>query len=255
MRSRSEGERTVLCQDEQPMGQYGVARHIFVCSNGNYVVMLDIRRDRYFAIDESKAALLKTLVQGWPTQSSCLDPVETEPAIALANVLLQQGMLTHTLEQGKDATPVRAQLPTIELNDDCDTRNSSTRVGDIFAFALAVMSAKFALRFHSFERVIRRVQQRKKGHADHMRSVDVERARELAETFQRLRVFLFSAKKQCLYDSLALLEFLASHDIFPSWVFGVQANPFSAHCWVQCNDVVFNDSVENVSGYTPIMVV
>jgi hypothetical protein len=36
-------------------------------------------------------------------------------------------------------------------------------------------------------------------------------------------------------------------------VFGVQARPFAAHCWVQKGEVVFNDTVEHVSGYTPIM--
>jgi len=33
------------------------------------------------------------------------------------------------------------------------------------------------------------------------------------------------------------------------------ARPFAAHCWVQYGDIVFNDRVEEVGGYTPIMVV
>jgi hypothetical protein len=35
----------------------------------------------------------------------------------------------------------------------------------------------------------------------------------------------------------------------------VQTRPFAAHCWVQHGDIVCNDTVEHVSGYTPIMVV
>ena len=58
-----------------------------------------------------------------------------------------------------------------------------------------------------------------------------------------------------LYDSLALLEYLARYGIYADWVFGVQTRPFAAHCWVQHGDIVFNDTVEHVSGYTPIMVV
>ena len=67
-------------------------------------------------------------------------------------------------------------------------------------------------------------------------------------------ISLFSPGK-CLHDSLALLEFLARHGIFPDWVFGVRARPFVAHCWVQYEDMVFNDTVEHVTGYIPIMVV
>ena len=33
---------------------------------------------------------------------------------------------------------------------------------------------------------------------------------------------------------------------FPRWVFGVRARPFVAHCWVQYEDMVFNDTVEHV---------
>jgi hypothetical protein len=68
-------------------------------------------------------------------------------------------------------------------------------------------------------------------------------------------VFLFSSKDECLYDSLALLEFLARYRIYPDWVFGVQTRPFAAHCWVQQGDIVFNDTVEHVTGYSPIMIV
>jgi hypothetical protein len=83
----------------------------------------------------------------------------------------------------------------------------------------------------------------------------MERARQLMEVFGRLRVFLFSHREECLHDSLALLEFLARYGIFPDWVFAVRARPFVAHCWVQYQDVVFNDTAEHVGGYTPIMVV
>jgi hypothetical protein len=43
--------------------------------------------------------------------------------------------------------------------------------------------------------------------------------------------------------------------VYPDWVFGVNADPFEAHCWVQAGNVVLNDTVAWVSGFTPIMVV
>jgi hypothetical protein len=123
------------------------------------------------------------------------------------------------------------------------------------AFFVASTFAKFALRTWPFERVIQRVRRRKHLMASKAGLFDIERARTLVEAFARYRVFLFSSKNECLHDSLALIEFLARYGIYPDWVFGVQTRPFAAHCWVQQADVVFNDTVEHVSGYTTIMVV
>jgi Transglutaminase-like superfamily len=36
-------------------------------------------------------------------------------------------------------------------------------------------------------------------------------------------------------------------------VFGVNADPFEAHCWVQAGSVVLNDTLGRVSSFTPIM--
>jgi len=77
----------------------------------------------------------------------------------------------------------------------------------------------------------------------------------LVAAFSTLRPFFFSAKDACLFDALSLSEFLAGYGFFPRWVFGVQSRPFGAHCWLQLNGVVLNDSVDHVKRYTPIMVV
>jgi len=54
---------------------------------------------------------------------------------------------------------------------------------------------------------------------------------------------------------LALLEFLAIKNLYPTWVFGVQAQPFGAHCWLQEGDKLLNESVEYAGQFTPIMAV
>ena len=83
---------------------------------------------------------------------------------------------------------------------------------------------------------------------------DFERARSLVSVFDRLRWF-YPRSYLCLFDSLALIHFLARFRVFPDWVFGVIADPFEAHCWVQAGGVVLNDTVERVSRLTPIMYV
>jgi hypothetical protein len=154
----------------------------------------------------------------------------------------------------KEATPVKPAPPETELLTGLMVTGATIHARAVLTFVFASIFAKLALRFWRFERVIRRVAERKAAHQG-AGTLDIARARQLVDIFARLRVFLFSHREKCLHDSLALLEFLARYGIFPGWVFGVRARPFVAHCWIQDGDVVFNDTVEHVAAYTPIMVV
>jgi hypothetical protein len=58
----------------------------------------------------------------------------------------------------------------------------------------------------------------------------------------------------CLLESLTLIDFLERFDVTPELVFGVRTDPFEAHCWVQCNGVVLNESIDRVRQFTPIMI-
>jgi Transglutaminase-like superfamily len=239
------------------MARYALAEHVFVCLNGEHLVLLDLKEDRYWALEASKTAGLDALVDGWPAKT----PDATGGAAALSpesaeavEVLRSRGLLTDDVSSGKDATPVTATVPLRELVSEAD-RAPGRGAGSWLTFFAASVLAKIALRTLPFERVILRVKRRKALTGPKSGPLDMQRARELVEAFARYRLFLFSSKGECLYDSLALLEYLARYGIYPDWVFGVQTRPFAAHCWVQHGDIVFNDTVEHVSGYTPIMVV
>jgi Transglutaminase-like superfamily len=239
------------------MARYALASHVFVCLNGEHLVLLDLKEDRYWALEASQTAGLEVLVDGWPVKTP--DTTErsespSEQVMAAAQVLRERGVLTEGAPPGKDATPVTATVPMRELVSETETSPGS-RIGSWFTFFTASAFAKIALRTWPFERVILRVKRRKERLGAQAVPLDAERARKLIEAFIRYRIFLFSSKNECLYDSLALLEFLARYGIYPDWVFGVQTRPFAAHCWVQHGDIVLNDTVEHVSGYTAIMVV
>ena len=73
--------------------------------------------------------------------------------------------------------------------------------------------------------------------------------------YEAMRPLLFTARKECLLDSLALMAFLATEDVFPRWVLGVKTGPFGAHSWVQSGSTVLNDQHEHVRQFVPILVV
>jgi Transglutaminase-like superfamily len=239
------------------MARYALAEHVFLCVNGEHLVLLDVKEDRYWALEASATVGLAALVGGWPVKPADATQSAEPPSpetVAAIEVLRGRGLLTDSVPPGKDATPVAATVPVRELVSE-SAPSAGRRVGNWLAFFASAAVAKVALRAWSFERVVRRVRRRKAQAGSQARLLDTERAAELVKGFARYRVFLFSPKNECLYDSLALLEYLARYGIYADWVFGVQTRPFAAHCWVQHGDIVFNDMVEHVSGYTPIMVV
>jgi Transglutaminase-like superfamily len=232
------------------MARYALASHVFVCRDEESIVVLDLKRDRYFTLEAVKTAPLRSALAGWPATPLAEAPVDSA-IVAAAAPLLRQGWLLEESADSREATPVQPPGPREDLED--PGVGEKLNLGTMWAFVAASVFAKFALRFWRFERVVQRVAQRRARHAT--TAFDIERARRLLDTFARMRVFLFSTRDECLHDSLAVLEFLARHGLFPSWVFGVRARPFAAHCWVQSDGVVLNDSVEHVKTYVPIMVV
>jgi hypothetical protein len=237
------------------MARYGLATHVFVCRDEDYIVVLDLKQDRYFALEAAKTAMLRTVVPGWPVAAPrATDAVVGDAAEEALRPLLRHGWLEESTG-AREATPVSVPKPETQLTRDGDSPSEKVGLRTLFAFVVASVFAKAALRFWPFDRVVRRVAQRKARYSNANEPLDLERARRLIEAFERMRVFLFSTRDECLHDSLAVLEFLARYRIFPTWVFGVRARPFAAHCWVQHEDVVFNDTVEHVSTYVPIMAI
>ncbi|HVY79752.1 MAG TPA: lasso peptide biosynthesis B2 protein [Steroidobacteraceae bacterium] len=221
------------------------------------MVFLDVRQDRYFAFDAAQAGDLGHLVRGWPRlpqRGSCaLGVTEAE----VAELLAKRGLLTEDLHGGKDATPVRIDRPADEVVADDFIGELHLSVRSIAAFVVACLFARLTLQLTSFEKMISRAHRRRERVLARRVSsaFDRERAHRAVATFATLRPYFFSAKDACLFEALALLHFLAALDIHPNWVFGVQACPFAAHCWLQHGGTVLNDTSEHVSRYSPIMVI
>src|SRR5690349_10644914 len=109
------------------MPLYSLAHHVFVCMQGEHVVFLDVRKDRYFALESARTAGLGHLVPGWPVPAPLTaDFVQhggdsTAPALAervdhgllsgVVSLLLEKEMLVVGVESGKPATATIAEPP------------------------------------------------------------------------------------------------------------------------------------------------
>jgi hypothetical protein len=227
---------------------YALAANVCVCRSGDYFVFLDLKRDRYFALAASTTGDLAAHVRAWPVSA----PKSTGSANRTLELLRRNGLVTNATEAGDSPPPQEHGSPIDELRE--FDRLPRVRLASIVAMLAASVRAALLLRWRPLDRVTERVRRRRQAIA-HRHSPDHCAVEELVSVFEHLRPFFFSARSACLFQSLALIEFLARHDCFPSWIFGVTTSPFAAHCWVQQDGLVFNDTVDHVRRYTPIMVV
>ena len=265
------------------MPRYSLAHHVFVCRQDGHVVFLDVKKDRYFALPSAQTAGLADLVPGWPVDSglplgarSCgLESTDTPAAQAadadtvqplseppecgslppVLELLLEQGILISSERGGKSAVPVAPASPETELIvDELDDTRPVKPIA-FLRFVRSAIVARLLLKHRSFEYVVKRVHERNLANRDRGDALGPDRLLHAVAAFAALRPFFFTVKDECLFDALALSEFLSGYRVFPQWIFGVQARPFAAHCWLQLGNTVLNDTVEHVRRYAPIMAV
>ena len=227
--------------------------HVFLCQAKRHWVILDANRDKYLCVDRHRFEALGRSLQGWDGSSApgAHGTAELpEDVAALASDLLKRDILSESAAQAKDARATAYPLPTEAVDPDLPSRHSPwAHAASFFA-----SSARASRELHQqrFQLTVESVRARKSGNAHRAGRFDFERARSLVAVFERLRLF-YPRSYLCLFDSLALIHFLARFHLYPDWVFGVNADPFEAHCWVQAGSVVLNDTLGRVSSFTPIM--
>lgn len=224
--NRGEGARCVA--PSSPKMILRLPPHLGLCEVDGRLLLLDLHKDRYFQLDEGSAGAIKRWRGG--------ESIEPE-ALAL---LVKKGLLCPG-DASAPASTVPAS-PRLSLLDQDSSRSSG-------AALLLPEVGRWLL-------LVRRELARGLDHAvamlERRRGVDGGAHVGLhAERFRRARRLIPFAPN-CLTDSLALSAFLARRRVAHQLVFGVKLDPFAAHCWLQCDDLVLNDAVDRVASFVPI---
>ncbi|WP_420430023.1 lasso peptide biosynthesis B2 protein [Kordiimonas sp.] len=233
---------------------------IFPCDVDGHMIVLDLGADRYARLGDVEAAVLRHLFGGQGKHSTPAPP----SLEASLDRLVEEGILTTDAVTGREAFPELPGQVMLDLKGYPHDGIPKIRMGHIVNCACAFVCAKFMRHFHSIERTVLRVKSRREralANAGRPKSkkegrlpeVDLARIRELVEIFRILKGLFYTGKGRCLFDSLTLIEFLAIYRIYPLWVFGVQMGPFVAHCWVQDDRFIYNDSADSTGSFKPIM--
>jgi hypothetical protein len=122
-------------------------------------------------------------------------------------------------------------------------------------FACAIARTAFDLRYRPLRATVQRIRSRKEACAPKNRNVTADEVVSLVRIFRLLTPFVYTAQGACLFDSLALVEFLARQQIFPTWIIGLRTRPFGAHSWVQHQQLLLNEQPPEAEEFVPILAV
>jgi hypothetical protein len=237
---------------------YFIRRDVFLCRWDLHWIALDVARDKYLCIPKSVFESVAPWLRGCHELTNTIEdnPMQMSPEIeGFASEMMKHGILT----MDPTCANYNAVMKVPKATRAVGSPLVQSRAGWLGRFApsfmVAAYTADFALRYRDFMNVVKaaRIAKSRVAYTAHLHS-DSRQLGELVSQFNRLRP-IYPRNYLCLFDSLALIRFLARHHMHSDWVFGVSADPFYAHCWVQQGDLLLNDIPERISRYRPIMVI
>ena len=210
--------------------------HLTACVVNGSITLLDMRQDRYFRVPNSLADESREWLLGGETAPRRFLDLLTRHAI-----LRRHDPEIATITHQTVVVPAGLIDP---MGGNFEEAVSS------FSIARAVAAARISLRVRRLQSV---VEHRRRWRST-LRFVRDETLGQTLAAYHRQRRFV-PVRKNCLTDSLALDRWLGVRGDPRRIVFGITTEPFLAHCWLQTDAMLLNDSYDHVRRYAPILVI
>lgn len=205
------------------------------CEVGEKLVFLDLARDKYLALQGADRAAFDRLRSGAPNDSEAMSR------------LVQTGLLARADGPGR-LDPAMIEIPMQDLADLAEAPFSAPMT---FAAMLALRWAGRAMRP---DRIAATVDGMRKSKS-HIGVPGAENAvAAIASRYASCR-WAVPTEPRCLIDALALDHILLSRGLVAAMVFGVQLDPFRAHCWLQTPERVLTGTAAEARTFTPVLIV
>lgn len=205
---------------------------VHYCVAGAHAIFLSLRQDRYVALPASELGSTRA----WRTLQG-------------ARLLARDAA-----EGGKPFVPTHAARPCRELHLRQWAPRPARHLPRLSRhFMWTIARAEWDLRTRRLDDIVAGVR-RRRALIEIREASGRDALRRRTTEFQTLRPWYWRPYR-CLFDSLALLNYLQRFDLDVSWVFGVRSEPFEAHCWLQIEAILVNDALDKIAAYTPILVV
>lgn len=231
-----------------------LASHVRGCHSDGQVILLDLRHNKYLGVGGKHLPALAHAIEGWPGCPSAEHvPVTPADLDALTRPLLSKGLLTDQPFKRLSGGFVEEAISSLDAQDAMHSASIGPR--RLYRFLRSAAAAAMSLRYRSLGSIADAVASRRARLEKDSQPPSADALRNAVAAYEKLRPLVFTARDKCLYDSLALVNFLAYEGIFARWVIGVQTRPFGAHSWAQSGGIVLNDQHDHVRRFCPILVV
>lgn len=224
---------------------YRLREDLSFCEVDGQVVFLDTAHDRYFQLPESMKHAFRAFLDDGDGKGAAIGPLVGQ------NILVETPIVQHQRPSFPHIRPHRSALEQHPA--------ASKMEMWVLLEVLATVHATWRhLRKRRFKTILDDVVAYRTRSADPNTTCSHPSTEpeiiKAATQFNSARRYV-PIETSCLLDSLSLLSFLSRRRLWANIVFGVALNPFSAHCWVQADDVALNETVSDANVYTPIRVI
>jgi len=233
---------------------YFLSKDCYVCNAQGYWIILNVSFDKYLCVTQADLTSIGSRIYGWRHPSR-----DTENGLhldaerdALIGSLVAKHILTGNSDEGKafvESEKMDCESAVASTEPITPARRTPFCVARFFS---ACAKIDWCLRMGKLARELAGIKRRRLRATPSTGFLEDSSSSRVITAFKDLRPF-YPRPYLCLFDSLALLEFLAAYHSYPRIVFGVVADPFQAHCWLQEGNMLLNDDLERVNRYKPIM--
>lgn len=225
------------------MTHYIVRDDLSFCRVGEHFIFLDIINDRYFSLPHPMEQAFASHLAGKQTPGPDISG------------LIEQHIL---VDQRSTITGKRRSInPAARSAMEAPPSAEKLRAFELLEVLVIVLRTWLELKFFHLKHVLDDLCDDRPLNAAEVAPPTPLLERRLsnaAAIYRHARLYV-PLDIRCLLDSVAMARFLRRRQLRTHVVFGVALDPFSAHCWVQVDDFVLNDTVGNVNAHTTIRVV
>lgn len=222
---------------------YRLRDGVSYCPVDGFLIFLDVEEDRYFRLSHRLERVFLAYLK-----SDIYSPHEV-------GELVRRNILVPSTTEGEAPhLPAVIAKPTLSL---VEQRPHTLPFAPLIQLEVCatVCSTQWRLRRQRLSQILTNMAayRQHKAARPSLSSGEPKRVRfeQNASTFRHARRYV-PIETSCLLDSISLVRFLARRGLLSDLVFGVTHNPFAAHCWVQAEGFILNDTVGNVAAHTPI---
>ena len=239
--------------------RYFLGPLVFACGTRHGAILLDLLHDRYIGFGRADATALSRRIDDFPDEGSWASssheiPLDPGTAENLLNTLLAGDLLSTSAPSPNHmvSCPISLHGALVSIGDEVVEKSPAT-LADSALFLWCLAKSIAALRCVPLRRIVYRVHRRRAAALASGYRFNLENVARQVYAFRSIRPYFFLAKDHCLIHALTLIDYLAHNGEFPSWVFGVSMDPWTAHTWVQHEDFLLDCTPENVCSLEPIL--